>query len=48
MNIMRLGGLVTLVGIGALILILKRRGSKGERAMKAARAAARLNQGGTA
>ena len=48
MNIMRLGGLVTLVGIGALILILKRRGSKSERAMKAARAAARLNQGGTA
>lgn len=48
MNIMRLGGLVTLVGIGALILILKRRGSKGERTMKAARAAARLNQGGTA
>lgn len=46
MNIMRLGGLATLVGIGALIFILKRRGSKNEGAK--ARAAARLNQGGTA
>lgn len=46
MNIMRLGGLVTLVGIGALILILKRRGRKHEGATAAA--TARLNQGGTA
>jgi protein SCO1/2 len=49
MNIIRLGGLVTLVGIGALILILKRRGRKHEGVAKAATAAAaRLNQGGTA
>jgi protein SCO1/2 len=47
MNIMRLGGLITLVGIGTLILILKRRGSKNESA-RARAATARLNQGGTA
>lgn len=48
MNIMRLGGLITLVGIGALILILKRRGSRNEDAVARAAAATRLNQGGTA
>jgi protein SCO1 len=48
MNIMRLGGLMTLVGIGALILILKRRGKRADGATAAAASAARLNQGGTA
>jgi protein SCO1/2 len=38
MNIMRLGGILSLVGIASLILILRRRGSVG----------ARLSQGGTA
>ena len=44
MNIMRLGGIVTLLGIGALILILKRRDRKGGGTRARA---ARLNQGGT-
>jgi protein SCO1/2 len=48
MNIMRLGGLVTLFGMGALILILKRRGRKSEAAKAATRATTRLNQGGAA
>lgn len=38
MNIMRLGGIVSLIGIASLILILRRRGANG----------ARLSQGGTA
>jgi protein SCO1/2 len=44
MNIMRLGGVVTVLGIGALILILKRRGGKGGAKV----AKARLSQGGAA
>jgi protein SCO1/2 len=38
MNIMRLGGIVSLIGIASLILILRRRGTNG----------ARLSEGGTA
>ncbi|HKQ99184.1 MAG TPA: SCO family protein [Pyrinomonadaceae bacterium] len=44
MNIMRLGGVATILGIGALILIMKRRGKAGAKHA----AAARLNQGGAA
>jgi protein SCO1/2 len=45
MNIMRLGGVATVLGIGGLLLILRRRNGKTNRA-RAARAS--LNQGGTA
>ena len=44
MNIMRLGGIATVLGIGALILILKRRGGKKEAQLSAAR----LSRGGAA
>ena len=49
MNIMRLGGIITVLGVGALLLVLRRRNVKGgaERAAAAA-AAAGLSQGGAA
>lgn len=46
MNIMRLGGVVTVLGIGALLLVLRRRNGKGDGTASAA--AARLSQGGAA
>jgi protein SCO1/2 len=46
MNIMRLGGVATVLGIGALILILKRR--SGKRGVGGKVSAARLGQGGAA
>jgi protein SCO1 len=45
MNIMRLGGVLTVLGIGALILILKRRSGKG---VGAKAVEARTHQGGAA
>lgn len=44
MNIMRAGGVLTVIGIGALILVLRRKSAQQQRL----KAAARLNQGGTA
>jgi protein SCO1/2 len=46
MNIMRLGGVVTLLGIGALILVLRRRGNRSRDG--AARGTAQAGAGGTA
>jgi protein SCO1 len=46
MNIMRLGGVVTVLGIGALILILRRRSSNGK-SKGASLRQSRLSQGGT-
>jgi protein SCO1/2 len=51
MNIMRLGGVATVLGIGALLLVLRRRGSRkdgAKAATAAAAAAARQSVGGTA
>jgi protein SCO1 len=47
MNIMRLGGVATVLGIGALILILRRRSNRGGKTAATA-AAKSLSQGGTA
>jgi protein SCO1/2 len=46
MNIMRLGGVITVLGIGALLLVLRRRNTVKMSGAKIA--AAQLNQGGTA
>jgi protein SCO1/2 len=47
-NLMRAGGVATVLGIGALILILRRKSGRKETAAAAARRRARLSQGGTA